>query len=255
MKFDKYLPSNHLTQYIKYYVVSENSTAQEYKVFPISGLVLGFQYRGELSIIKKEDALLLDTAGITGLTDTFKVFRNSTNIGTILVYFTEMGFSHFITQPVNELFNISTSLNHFFDKNSIDETNDRLSTAQSDLQRINIVEEFLHSQLKDNHTDTLVFEAIRLIYESKGAIRIKALCKQLCISQSPFEKRFRRFVGASPKKFASTVRFNSVLKDFDSQKSFSEVCFDNGYFDTAHFIKDFKQYTGDTPEHFLKLLQ
>ena len=33
-----------------------------------------------------------------------------------------------------------------------------------------------------------------------------------------------------------------------------DICFEYNFFDQAHFIKDFKQFTGDTPEHFKRFL-
>ena len=110
------------------------------------------------------------------------------------------------------------------------------------------------SQLKDIETDKLIVEAVKLIYQSNGTIRIKKLNEKLFISQSPFEKRFRKVVGATAKKFASIVRFQSVLNDLNNIKSLTEICYENNFFDQAHFIKDFKQYTGDTPETFKRFL-
>jgi hypothetical protein len=94
-KFDKYFPTDRFKDYIKCYVVSENGVESEYKVFPSSGLVIGFQYKGQLSAINSGTENKLTTAGITGITDGYKIFRNSADIGTTLVYFTEIGFTHF----------------------------------------------------------------------------------------------------------------------------------------------------------------
>lgn len=254
MKFDTYFPSERLRPYIKHFVVSENAAESEYKVFPSSGLVIGFQYRGRLAAVKATSESKLASAGITGISDSFKLFRNSANIGTILVYFTEIGFTHFAIHPANELFNLSLSLYQIFDKSLISETEEKLSAATTDKQRIKVVEQFLLSQLRDIQTDKLIVEAVRLIYQSKGTIRIKELNKKLFISQSPFEKRFRKVVGTTPKKFASIVRFNTVLDTLDHTKSLTEICYENGFFDQAHFIKDFKQFTGDTPDNFKRFL-
>lgn len=46
MKFEKHRPSEKLKPYIKYFVVSEQNAEREYTLFPSSGLVIGFQYRG-----------------------------------------------------------------------------------------------------------------------------------------------------------------------------------------------------------------
>lgn len=103
-------------------------------------------------------------------------------------------------------------------------------------------------------TDKLILEAVKLIYQSKGTSRIKELNKKLLISQSPFEKRFRKVVGTSAKKFASIVRFNSVLTDMNEAKSLTQICYENNFFDPAHFIRDFKHFTGDTPEKYKRFL-
>lgn len=254
MKFEKYFPTVQLKPYIKYFVVSENELENEYKVFPTSGLVIGFQYKGQLVTLKDNTESKLTISGITGITDGYKVFKNSANIGTILVYFTEIGFTHFASHPANELFNLSLSLDQIFDKNTITEVEERLAIANTDKIRIKIVEEFLVSQLKDIQTDQLIVEAVKLIYQSNGTIRIRELNEKLSISQSPFEKRFRKVVGTSAKKFAAIVRFNSVLENLNKTKTLTEICYENNFFDQAHFIKDFKHFTGDTPENFKRFL-
>ena len=254
MKFEKHFPADKLKDYIKYYVVSENTVESEYKVFPSTGLVIGFQYKGQLSSINDKTLNKLSSSGITGITDSVKSFRNSANIGTILVYFTEIGFSHFSSNPANELFNVSLSLEDIFEKAKVKEVEEKLEVASTDKQRIKIVEQFLISQFKDIQADKLIIEAFKLIYQTKGSIRVKELNEKLFISQSPFEKRFRKIVGTTPKKFASIIRFNTVLDNLNETKSLSDICYENNFFDQAHFIKDFKHFTGETPEHFKRFL-
>ena len=254
MKFEKHFPADKLKDYIKYYVVSENDVENEYKVFPFSGLVIGFQYKGQLASIKNNTENKLKSAGITGISDSYKIFKNSAGIGTVLVYFTETGFTHFSSNPANELFNLSISLDDIFEKSKVNEVEEKLAIASTDQQRIKIIEHFLLAQLKNIETDKLIVEAVKLIYQSKGTIRVKELNEKLFISQSPFEKRFRKVVGTTAKKFASIVRFNSVLNNMNQAKSLTEICYENSFFDQAHFIKDFKQFTGHTPENFKRFL-
>jgi AraC-like DNA-binding protein len=254
MKFDKYKPTTQLQPYIKHYVLSEHDEANAYKVLPTSGLVIGFQYQGQLATIKDSFEISLASAGITGIADTYKVFKNTAGTGTVLVYFTDIGFTHFTAHPAHEIFNLSLSLDYLFDKTSVAEVEDKLAVASTDQQRILIVEQFLLGQLKDKETDKLIIEAVRLIYASHGTIRIKELNGKLHISQSPFEKRFRKVVGTTAKKFASIVRLHAVIDELSTSKSLTDICYAYNFFDQAHFIKDFKQMTGDTPEHFKHLL-
>jgi len=254
MRFDKFIPTEQLRPYIKYFVVSENELENEYKVLPSSGLVIGFQYKGKLATIKDSKESKLTSSGITGIADSYKIFKNSAGIGTVLVYFTEIGFTHFASHPANELFNLSLSLNDIFEKSKVNEIEEKLAVAITDKQRIKIIEQFLLTQLKDIQADKLIVEAVKLIYQTNGTIRIKELNEKLFISQSPFEKRFRKVVGTTPKKFASIIRFNTVLDNLNNTKSLTDICYEYNFFDQAHFIKDFKQFTGDTPENFKRFL-
>lgn len=182
------------------------------------------------------------------------MFKNSANVGTILVYFTETGFTHFTAHPVNELFDLSVSLDDIFRPGVIAAVEEQLSSAQNDQHRISIVDKLLQSQLKNVEADKLVIEAVKLIYQSRGTIRIKDLKEKLFISSDPLEKRFRKIVGTTPKKFATIVRFHTVLTNLSKTKSLTEICYENNFFDQAHFIKQFRQFTGETPEHFKRFL-
>lgn len=254
MKFDKHFPTEKLKNYIKYYVVSEMDLESEYKVLPSPGLVMGFQYKGQIASIKDKTLNRMTSSGITGISDTYKIFRNSDNIGTILVYFSDLGFTHSSSRPANELFDSIISLDEIFKKGKVHEVEEKLASVFTDKQRIKIIEQFLLSELKDIQTDKLIVEAVKLIYQSKGTIRIKDLNEKLFISQSPFEKRFRKVVGTSPKKIASIIRFNTVLDSLNGTKSLTEICYEYNFFDQSHFIKDFKHFTGESPEQFKRFL-
>ncbi len=119
MKFEKIIPTDSLKPYIKHFMVSENDIKGSYQVFPSTGLVIGFQYRGQLATLKNETETNLSKVGITGISDSFKIFKNSINVGTILVYFTQTGLARLTSTPANELFNESMSLENIFDKNKV----------------------------------------------------------------------------------------------------------------------------------------
>ena len=250
MGLTTYIPSDRLKPYIRLLAISEATQEMEYKVLPGTSLVMGFQYRGRLATLEDTSIKPLDTAGITGLQDKFRVFQNSKDIGTVLIFFNETGAACFFREPMNELFGESVSLEHFVGKSILHEIEEKLSDAQTNEQRIEIIEQFLMARLQPIQADALVQSAIQQIQLVKGNIRISELAKQLYTSKSPLEKRFRKIVGASPKKFASIVRFNALLKDYTLEKTLTELGYEAGYFDQAHFIHDFKIFTGQTPEGY-----
>lgn len=251
MKFLNYSACPKLSPYIRSISVIENEEASTYKVLPRAALVMGFQYSGKLSYLEHGIENPLSLSGITGLRDSFRLFRNLPHTGTILVTFREAGAAAFFKEPMHELLGASISLDLFSKQSEINIVEEKLALALSDAERISIVEKFLLSRLRPHSADPVVLSAIRKIYESNGDIRIAKLAKELCISQSPLEKRFRSIVGASPKKFASIVKLQKIISAADDKK-FSDIVYESGYFDQAHFIRAFKHHTGDTPQSFFR---
>ena len=254
MKFEVHLPCNQLLPYVKHLIISENENLAAYKVLPDTALVIGFQYRGKLSYINDNQETHLAPAGITGLRDSYRVFNNTAGIGSILVVFREHGAARFIRTPLHELFGESISLDHFFDRSSLSEVEERLALAADDQARIKLIERFLIGQLSDRQPDLLVTRALEHIHASKGTIRITELANLLNTSASPLEKRFRQEVGASPKKFSMIVRAQNVLTAMNNGKqNYAEYLLN--YYDQAHFIKHFKKFASITPEEYLKSLK
>lgn len=254
MRFTEYPPSARLAPYVKCYAITESPAENTYKVFPSPGLVIGIQYSGGLRTMAGQVPTPLSAAGVTGIADTYQVFSSVPETGTVLVYFTETGFAQMTSHPVNELFNLNLSLYDIFEREGIDVVREKLEQAATDMQRIRIVERYLLTRLRGVATDKLVVEAVRLMYASKGTIRISDLNKKLFVSQSPLEKRFRQLVGTTPKKFASLVRFHAVLGQMNTTATLTGIAYANGYFDQAHFIQDFKKFTGINPEQFRRSL-
>ncbi|MBB5396106.1 helix-turn-helix domain-containing protein [Mucilaginibacter sp. AK015] len=250
MKFDTYTPCEALKPFVKSFAISENAAAHTYKVLPDTGLVIGFQYRGKLSYLKYGSETPLASAGITGLRDSYRVFSNSANIGTVLVFFAEGGAAPFFNLPIHELFGESLSLDHFMLASELMVLEEQLCEAKADEGRIRLVERFLLQKMSHADPDPLVVAAVTLINRHKGNIRIRELLTILNTSQSPLEKRFRRVVGTSPKKFANIVRLKHTLQEHYQGQPLTDLGYQSGFYDQAHFIKAFKNFTGESPENF-----
>lgn len=250
-RFTIYRPSDRLIPFVRYFAISETEAEETYKVLPINSLVMGFQYRGRLIDLSSESARCLNRLGISGLQDRYTIFKNIHQIGTILVYLREMGGAAFFKMPLDELFAERVSLDTFIAPSVLERFEEQLSQANNDTRRLAIVEGFLLGQLREASTDALVALAIQRIQQTKGLVRINQLAQQLNSSQNSLEKRFRKLVGTTPKKFASIVRLESILSSGAMAKSLTELAYEFDYYDQAHFIHDFKKLTGETPRTLL----
>ena len=103
MSFICHLPHPLLRPYVLSIAVSEEREAKEYNVLPSTGLVMGFQYRGNLSYLEKGKENRLSISGITGLQPTSRVFKNTPGTGSVLVHFKEGGAGFFFDLPLQLL--------------------------------------------------------------------------------------------------------------------------------------------------------
>ncbi len=250
MPLETYIPSDALKPFIQSFGIQQQEHEETYKVLPGTGLVLGFQYTGRLSKIKANEVVQLSTAGITGLQDGYSVFKNQAGTGTVLVFFKAGGAAAFFRQPLHELFRESVSLDNFMLRSELLLLEEQLCEGRDGKARINIVERFLLQRMNVTPPDQLIVTALSLIHKAKGIIRIQELARQLHTSQSPLEKKFRAVVGASPKKFASIIRMKNAIAQHANTGSLTELSYEAGFYDQAHFIKEFKTFTGETPEAF-----
>ena len=74
------------------------------------------------------------------------------------------------------------------------------------------------------------------------------------LSPRHFQRRIHESLGMSPKSFCRLARFQHTIRDLLLRKEtdYLGAAIDRGYYDQAHFIKDFKSFTQETPGTFLQ---
>jgi AraC-like DNA-binding protein len=173
------------------------------------------------------------------------------------------GFIHFVIivlQPYGayQLWNIPATewKNSFFPAHDVpglqvNEIVCRLQKTSSVQDQIAMLDAWIF-RLSENRKgpETLLLQAIQLINASDGSLPVHALLKQLKVSERMLERKFKLSTGITPKRYSGIVRMNvsaKKLKRLQQVESLTSIAYDNDYFDQAHFIKDFKKYTGITP--------
>ena len=75
---------------------------------------------------------------------------------------------------------------------------------------------------------------------------------EIGITRKALIEAFKRQVGLTPKKFARVMRFQQVLNDVASAAriNWAEIAQRCGYYDQAHFGRDFKEFSGFSPREY-----
>lgn len=109
-------------------------------------------------------------------------------------------------------------------------------------------EKIIRFSKKDIPYDHRFLDSLNLIFHKNGYLNTE---KDLNTGLSPRQLRriFNFYIGTTAKSFSNVVRFQHILNAKPSKQSLKEnkLYFDVGFFDQAHFVKNFKTYYGVTP--------
>ena len=106
-------------------------------------------------------------------------------------------------------------------------------------------------------TDLMAPDGIRValqkIQANPTVSQLNGLAEASGYSQKQFIHLFRRHVGVSPKLFQRILRFSQVLPQLQNEEhvNWAELGVDCGYYDQAHFIRDFRSFSGYNPQDYL----
>ncbi len=113
--------------------------------------------------------------------------------------------------------------------------------------RVDLISQYLKTKFHlPRKSDAAILNAIKKIRQFKGQVNIENLAKEHLMSQKQFERRFKNSSGFNPKLYSRIFRFENALWPYDDS-SFTEKALNLGYFDQAHFINEFRQFSGFSP--------
>lgn len=167
------------------------------------------------------------------------------------VRFKPGGAAAFIPSDLSEIRNDEVALESLWGPKGRD-VHEAVINAGSDEDRIRILESFLLGLLRGAPVDGRVDEAVRLIERRHGRIAIGEFSAHVNWSPRQLERQFLRRIGIAPKELARTVRFQALLhRARGSPADWASLAVDCGFFDQAHMIREFRRFSGESPEAFL----
>jgi len=119
-------------------------------------------------------------------------------------------------------------------------------------RKVAVLEAFLLARLGSARPDwqkmVLVAAICDSIARNTESFDLRGLSAEFGISDRYIQKLFLQYVGIAPKSFFSVQRFNKSLRMVRSaEMSLTNIAYECGYYDQAHFIKEFRGYTGMAP--------
>ncbi|GAA0192623.1 helix-turn-helix domain-containing protein [Fulvivirga kasyanovii] len=133
---------------------------------------------------------------------------------------------------------------------------ERLLNSESYPDQLCLLLSSLKDLREDNagFTDENVSFAIGEISASHGKLSLRELSKRMNLSERTIERKFREAIGITPKLYSRLCQFQSSLRYLKQNNidKLSDVAFEFEFSDQSHFIRTFKEFSGFTPNNYIR---
>jgi AraC-like DNA-binding protein len=189
---------------------------------------------------------------IVGAQSEFFVIDTAEQASVVGVHFKPGGAFPFFGLPAGELRNSHLSLDTLWGALA-GELRERLLEAATPQAMFCILEEVLLARARRLERHPAVKFALREFYGIPHTRTISEVTAQIGLSAKRFIQVFDGEVGLTPKLFCRVRRFQKVLRLVRAGRrvEWAGVAADCGYFDQAHFIRDFHAFSGLNPSAYL----
>ena len=264
IQFTKYPAVAELSEYIQYYFsidttvqneFSEKTVPQSLTNHPQGTVDLMFTLKGGIQLDNfKKEAFQLHSIFIMPQQEGYFKVTFAPNSYIIGVVFYAESFKRLFNLPLDEISNKGMGLDDHVSPDYRD-VYMRLMEAGSIRNRLDLLNQFYLDQLRQTGENFDKFdELIRYIRKAEGKVKISDLADAGNMSERSLQRKMKEVTGVTPKSYTNIIRFKTLLAQINSQpqQDWQDILFQGGYFDQAHFIKDFKKYTGKTPRQFVQ---
>lgn len=131
---------------------------------------------------------------------------------------------------------------------------EQLAEAPDNYLRADILQNYLLSRISGSKLDIHIEGCLKQLQTPAYLNTVTELTDISGISQRHLSRKFQKYVGLAPKEYLRVCRFINSLSYLKShpESSLTSIAYKSGYFDQAHFTKDYKAFTGHTPAEVLK---
>lgn len=249
-------PSEDLKPFVECYWVLESSREKFPKrntIVPDGRMKLIFHYGDEYKHYPNNGTpFILPKYFLIGqLTKPYEVEPTGLT-GTFFVCFHPSGFFPFSDVSLKSIENTAVPLEILFGDDGL-EIGQKILNVKTTNERMVLIEAFLTNQLIHKATINKIIEStVDTIFSANGNVSIGKVSKENSLNRRQLSRHFSKAIGLSPKQLAKTIRLQTALKAMltDESTSLTQMAYKSEYYDQAHFIRDFKEFTGITPKEF-----
>jgi len=260
MQYLKFHPCKKLEPFVECYYIWQSGNE------PVKDLVVESPPNGFCGIVfnsgdpyylqnKKYDRLPVPTQFVAGLSIySYKLFLNG-SISIAGIVFRPAGLATLFNLPVYEYTEERIDLKKVFMPFLVEKYAAEIEQSAEPIQKAKLLEDFVLKFYEATKPEPdYIDEVANKIVDSMGMLNVNELMENVYMSRRNFERKFFKKVGLSPKYYARIRRIGYSLSMIIGRKKvdWSTVFSECEFYDKSHFIKDFLEFTGRTPQQYLE---
>jgi AraC-like DNA-binding protein len=254
-----------LSQYIQSFLFISASGAMPYAytTFPNTNLCLAIYRSNSIDYIREDGQNLcqiyqgteLFKSRLYGFHDQPFNARIQSSLDQICILFYPGALRAFTNVPFDELLACERVFDMIF---SFGATSilEQVFTETSNELRAQILESFLLKRCSPLNASPIVLNAMTEMTDKiADQKKIDAISHSCGVHPSTLYRLFLSGIGQSPKAFLNTLRFRKALRHVltDEKNSFTNITYQNSFYDQPHFIKEIRRFSGYSPAQLRKI--
>ncbi|RAW03006.1 helix-turn-helix domain-containing protein [Pseudochryseolinea flava] len=244
-------PPQHLANYVRCFWILEGDIPYQHHALADGLAEMVFHYHGTFNEIVDNREELSWRSGVQAQSQYARRFVTHSAFGIFGV--------HLYPYTLTTLFNIppeamSGEMPDLYSLLGHEGTllEEQVMVASDHQARVEILSRFIERKLRQcNSPLSKMSIAVKQTLERRGQISVKEMAAEYGVSVRQFERSFKQFAGFSPKLYTRIVRFSNAVHTYkNAPTTLTDLAYTFGYYDQAHFIEDFKTFSGVSPRQY-----
>jgi AraC-like DNA-binding protein len=199
---------------------------------------------------------------LTGMRTRFQIIDTDEQAYVAGVVFRAGGTVPFVASPAHELGDADVALEFLWGRSAVHSVRDQLLSAANPDEALDRLERTLKQVWREKAAHPAVQYALSTFRTHPSVARVREVTDGIALSPKRFIERFKADVGITPKRYCRLLRFQRVVSRAHNggqtgvrprsdpgltPTDWAGLALDCGYFDQAHLIHEFREFSGLTP--------
>ena len=253
MLYTRFPSSGPLRNFVECYwtIESDDADIVEEKIIPDGFPELIFHFKDAYEININGRWELQTNALLAGQAKKYFFLKNTGKSAVFVIKLKPTALTHLFNVAMNVYSDKVVPLNEV-NIQALKVLTKKIIVCNNHSDKIAVVEKELEPLIGNLETDkTSIDKIVDFVFRTNGSASLTEMQQKLFVTERQVQRMFQKYIGLSPKLYCRIIRFNYIFKLAKEEKfSLTDLTHKAGYFDQSHFIRDFKNFTGEDPSKY-----